>query len=178
MSEGVSEFESRSDFQGWSERNGKHFPLSWHQKWKPFRRHVRGPFLIDSVHKVQGLSGGTITYMKKQCSICLKWFSHHTCLVSLKMTQCTSKWVKTKLFRYTGWWAQALWESVLSWCPSSINIVWIPRCTEALSQTNRSFRGVNEPWNPIPVRCVDSDTKTCSYRPRCDGRVADINESN
>ncbi len=31
-----------------------------------------------------------------------------------------------------------------SWCLPSFNNVWIPRCSEALWQTNRSFRGVSE----------------------------------
>lgn len=48
----------------------------------------------------------------------------------------------------------------VSRCLSSFTHVWIPCCSEALGPTNRSFRGVREPGNLIPVRCVDSGTKT------------------
>ena len=61
-------------------------------------------------------------------------------------------------------------------CLPSINNVWIPCCSEALRQTNTSFRRASRPWNPIPVRCVDSGTKTCSYRPQRDGHFADMTQ--
>lgn len=160
MSEGVSEFESRSVLQGWCKHNGKHFPLSRHQKWKLFHVCVRGPLSkpLSQFIKLRGPSEKTIVYVFNVILISFLFLVKRWS-ISLQVHQLmNSDFVGVQV----------------SWCLSSINNVWIPRCSEALRQTNRSFRGVSEPRNPIPVRCVDSGTKTCSHRPQRDGHFADM----
>lgn len=100
--------------------------------------------------------------VRKKKSTCSQSGSHVTYLFPMgpKRIQSIPKWVEAHELRLWGG------EVASVRLPSTM-------CVWPLTQTHHLGAG-SELWNPIPVRCVDSGTKSCSCRPRSDGHFADM----